>query len=49
MLVLTHRGEAVVEEHRRMLQAALARNVPSALRELQTHIESGLEHTLAAF
>ena len=49
MLVLTYRGEEAVEEHRAMFDAALARDVERAARTLQTHIEKGLEHTLAAF
>ena len=49
MLVLTYRGEEAVEEHREMFDAALARDVERAARTLQTHIEKGLEHTLAAF
>ena len=49
MLVLTYRGEEAVEEHREMFDAALARDVEHAARTLQTHIEKGLDHTLAAF
>lgn len=49
MLVLTYRGEEAVEEHRRMFEAALDRDVDRAAQVLQTHIEKGLEHTLAAF
>ena len=49
MLVLTYRGEEAVEEHREMFDAALARDVERAAKTLQTHIEKGLEHTLAAF
>ena len=32
-----------------MFEAALERNVDRAAQVLQTHIEKGLEHTLAAF
>ena len=49
MLVLTYRGNEAVEEHREMFDAALARDVERSARTLQTHIEKGLEHTLAAF
>lgn len=49
MLVLTYRGEEAVEEHREMFDAALERDVGRAAKTLQTHIEKGLEHTLAAF
>ena len=49
MLVLTYRGEEAVEEHRKMLDAALARDTEAAAQILKEHIEKGLEHTLAAF
>ena len=49
MLVLTYRGQEAVVEHREMFDAALARDVERAASKLQTHIEKGLEHTLAAF
>ena len=49
MLVLTYRGEEAVKEHREMFDAALTRDVQRAAKTLQTHIEKGLEHTLAAF
>lgn len=49
MLVLTYRGEEAVEEHRKMFEAALARDVELAAQTLQMHIEKGLEHSLAAF
>ena len=49
MLVLTNRGQVAVQEHKEMFDAALARDVNGAARSLQTHIEGGLEHTLAAF
>ena len=48
MLVLTYRGEEAVSEHRRMFEAALARDVGGAAETLRIHIERGLEHTLAA-
>ena len=49
MLVLTYRGQEAVEEHRRMFEAALDRDVDRAAQVLQIHIQRGLEHTLAAF
>lgn len=49
MLVLTYRGKEAVQEHRDMFQAALARDSERATSILRTHIEKGLEHTLAAF
>ena len=49
MLVLTYRGKEAAKEHKLMFDAALARNVDLAADRLKTHIENGLEHTLAAF
>jgi DNA-binding GntR family transcriptional regulator len=48
MLVLTHRGEIAVQEHKTMFEAALARDVSRAKSELELHIRRGLHHTLAA-
>jgi len=48
MLVLTNRGEEAVDEHRKMFEAALARDISTATKTLQTHIENGLEHSLPA-
>ena len=49
MLVLTYRGEVAVKEHRKILDAALERDIDKAALNLKTHIENGLTHTLAAF
>lgn len=49
MLVLTNRGQVAIQEHKEMFDAALARDIDGAARSLQSHIEGGLEHTLAAF
>ncbi len=49
MLMLTHRGQEAADEHKKMLKAALERNVEAATKTLTVHIEKGLEHTLAAF
>ena len=49
MLVLTYRGEEAVEEHRKVFEAALARDIDTAAETLKAHIDKGLEHTLAAF
>ena len=49
MLMLTHRGQEAADEHKKMLEAALDRNVEAATKTLKVHIEKGLEHTLAAF
>jgi len=46
-LVLTYRGQAAIEEHRAMFEAALARDAKRAQDILKFHIDSGLEHTLA--
>lgn len=48
MIVLTNRGEAAVQEHRDMFEAAIARDAEKAKSLLTQHIENGLEHTLAA-
>lgn len=48
MLILTHRGQEAVEEHREMFEAALARDADRATVALETHIVKGLEHTVAA-
>nr|WP_044007858.1 GntR family transcriptional regulator [Jannaschia sp. CCS1] len=48
MLVLTHRGQEAVEEHRVMFDAALARDADGAAIALETHIIRGLEHTAEA-
>ena len=48
MLVLTYRGEAAVDEHRKMFEAALNRDADSAAKYLVEHIVRGLEHTLDA-
>lgn len=49
MLVLTHRGEEAVKEHRQVFEAALARDINTAVATLETHIDKGLEHSLSAF
>ena len=49
MLMLTHRGQEAADEHKKMLEAALDRNVEAATKTLTVHIKKGLEHTLAAF
>lgn len=48
MLILTYRGEAAVDEHRKMFEAALNRDADSAAKYLEEHIVRGLEHTLDA-
>lgn len=48
MLYLTFRGEIAANEHRALLDAALARDVPKAQAILVRHIDGGLEHAMAA-
>ncbi len=48
MLVMTYRGQEAVEEHQHLFEAALDRDLDRAEELLKTHIEKGLEHTLAA-
>ena len=49
MLVLTHRGQEAVDEHKQMLDAAIERDSDRASSVLKTHIEKGLENALKAF
>jgi DNA-binding GntR family transcriptional regulator len=49
MLVLTHRGEEAVDEHRTIFEAALERNADRASEVLKQHIDRGLSHSLKAF
>lgn len=46
MISLTFRGRTVAAEHRRMLEAALARDVPLAQDLLRRHIDNGVAHAL---
>lgn len=48
LLVLTFRGETAAEEHKNMLDAALARDVETSLLLLERHIQNGLDHCLDA-
>ena len=49
MLIFTFRGEEASPEHQAIFEAALRRDVPAAQQALKAHINSGLNHTLAAF
>ena len=49
MLVLTHRGDEAVDEHKLMFDAALGRNIELASQSLKSHVENGLSHTLKHF
>lgn len=48
LLVLTFRGDSAAEEHRLMMEAALARDSQEAAKILETHVLEGLKHTLTA-
>ncbi len=48
MIAMTFRGETVAGEHRDLLDFALKRDSRSAVRLLTKHIESCVDHTLAA-
>ncbi|MCH9852567.1 MAG: GntR family transcriptional regulator [Alphaproteobacteria bacterium] len=47
MLILTHRGQLAVDEHKQIFDASLARNTNIAVEVLARHIRKGLEHTIA--
>jgi DNA-binding GntR family transcriptional regulator len=48
MISLGFRGDVAVDEHRRLLDCALRRDAKSAQTILDTHVEGGLKHALAA-
>ncbi|WP_445490089.1 GntR family transcriptional regulator [Rhodopseudomonas sp. RCAM05734] len=48
MISLGFRGDVAVDEHRRLLDCALQRDARSAQAILDTHVEGGLRHALAA-
>lgn len=47
MRTLTFRGAAAQAEHRALLDSALDRDVPKALKVLRHHIMGGVDHSLA--
>ena len=47
MLALGFRGDIAADEHRMMLDAALARDAAKAVAVLETHINGGVEHALS--
>jgi DNA-binding GntR family transcriptional regulator len=47
MLALGFRGEVAAEEHRALLDAALARDAERAAAVLETHINGGVAHALS--
>jgi DNA-binding GntR family transcriptional regulator len=48
MLYLSYRGEVAEREHRRLLEAALAKDTQTARMILTQHISNGVEHALTA-
>ena len=48
MIAMTFRGEIVASEHLALMNFALKRDAARAVRLLTTHIETCVEHTLAA-
>ncbi|MFM2356011.1 MAG: hypothetical protein RLZZ528_1747 [Pseudomonadota bacterium] len=48
MIFLTFRGQIAADEHLALKEAALARDVATACRVLERHIDGGVEHALAA-
>lgn len=47
MIALSFRGDIAAEEHRIMLDSALAKDAARALAVLTRHVEGGVEHALA--
>jgi DNA-binding GntR family transcriptional regulator len=48
MVSLTFRGQIAADEHRQMLDAALARDAATAQAVLRRHVEAGVERGLLA-
>jgi DNA-binding GntR family transcriptional regulator len=46
MVFLTFRGAIAAQEHKALLEAALARDVRTAIAVLDAHIDGGVEHAL---
>ena len=49
MQVLTFRGQDAADEHKNILDAALARDTKRAQQILENHIRGGLNHSMTAF
>ncbi|MDR7147907.1 GntR family transcriptional regulator [Rhizobium sp. BE258] len=47
MVALSYRGGVAEEEHKQLLEAALQRDITTAKRILQRHIQQGVEHALS--
>ncbi len=48
MISLTFRGQIAADEHRQLLETALARDAATAKAILRRHVAAGVEHSLAA-
>ncbi len=48
MISLTFRGQIAADEHKRLLDAALRRDVAKAQAILRLHVQAGVEHGLTA-
>lgn len=49
MQVLNFRGKPAANEHKKMLDAALARDIEKAQKILENHVKGGLKHSMSAF
>ncbi len=49
MLALSFRGDIAAEEHRQLLECAIARHAPRANTVLEAHINGGVQHALASW
>lgn len=49
MQVLSFRGKSAANEHKKMLDAALARDIEKAQKILENHVKGGLKHSMSAF
>ena len=49
MIVLTYRGEEAIREHRKLFDAALSRDIETAVETLKIHIEKAPQNSLADF
>jgi DNA-binding GntR family transcriptional regulator len=48
MISLTFRGQIAADEHKQLLDAALARDVATAQAILRRHVDAGVKHGLTA-
>lgn len=47
MIALSYRGDIAAQEHKTLLESALARDVATAQKVLERHINGGVDHALA--